>query len=387
MNNYEKINEFLLFWRDIVKENPNLRLTNDMVYNKLIKMNVNKADLSINLQTNYYNENNNKQSTFDEWINYYKKNSNINVFCDPNWKYFCQFKSNQDIINFTNHIKIYIPLDYKHIENGAKMIFDFLAYNNIPHCSKIAKEIRFDDIVIRLINPKDADKLIQFVTNNAYIQQGLIQPNPFAIQKNGLALACDGRISYNNTITNLITYYIKKCKYLNQLDHVNIYDFYNFILNVYQNEDLLKTIFPIADENLIKNYKQVLELILSVQHPSFTYEAYIEHYKRSNEKQNNNKEDILKKAIITTTIKYDDQQSTVALIQVIKNKNYTYFTNDNNARTELLSLTPYDIKNIIINSLNINENTFNYNINLVCEKYILKTLQENECKTQMNTYN
>ncbi len=53
-----------------------------------------------------------------------------------------------------NHIKLYIPLDARHIYRGVDQIFNFLSENDISHVSKVGSAIRNDDIVIRLENRK-----------------------------------------------------------------------------------------------------------------------------------------------------------------------------------------------------------------------------------------
>ena len=114
------------------------------------------------------------------------------------------------------------------------MLFDFISVNNISHVSKIGKRIRFDDIVIRVADESDARMILDFVKNNRYMQEGLLKPNPFAFSKDGIALACDGNISYNNVISLLINNYIvdKKGKDLNA---IGFEDFYNFVIDIYIN--------------------------------------------------------------------------------------------------------------------------------------------------------
>ena len=371
-NRYKEMDDFLKYWRDILKENPFINLTENIVFNKIIKLGVNENDKNVNLSNNNFGQ----KSTFEKWIEYYYNNPNIKVFNSPDWKYFCQFISNYNLANATNHIKVYIPLDYEHIELGAKLIFDFLSNNNIPHHSKIGREIRFDDIVIRLINPTDAEKLINFVTSNQYLSKGLISPNPFAFQKDGIALACDGYLSYNSTISELITNYINYMKNYNKLDEINITSFYNYIIHIYNNNDLIECLFNDSDD-LFSNRKQVLELIIATFSPNFTYNDYINHYKKHSNINSNvtNNAFYLNNALLCTVSEYDADKCYEALYRVINEGNYNYFTNKQNARNNLMNLSPSDIYHIVVSTLNKEKN--NFNLYDACREYVDRFLANN----------
>ena len=140
-----------------------------------------------------------------------------------------------------NYYKLYIPLDKEHIRNGADLIFDYIKQNNIEHLSKIGADIRFDDIVIRLTNKKDVEKVINFVGSNEYLKEGLIKPNPFLYSKNNVAVACDGDLSFNNIISSLISNYINEKKLNNNLKEISVYDFYEYARNIYNDIFVKKT--------------------------------------------------------------------------------------------------------------------------------------------------
>ena len=283
---YERIDQFLKFWRDICLENSDIYIHKDDIYSKLIRLGVDyEKDYNVDLK-----------DMFDRWIKYYDNNPNIMVFNSPNWQYFCQFKSRDNKASqLENHIKIYIPIDSKHIEKGAIELFNFIAANNISHVSKIGKRIRFDDIVIRVADEFDAKKILDFVKNNEYIQEGLLKPNPFAFSHDGIALACDGRISYNNVISHLINAYIVE-KRKSNLNEIGFNDFYNFVIDIYNKEfnfnqdnifrQLIMQIRYRNDYNENRqNYKEVVELILSSINRNFTLNDYFSFF---NECMNNN---------------------------------------------------------------------------------------------------
>ena len=312
---YKRIDDFLKRWATIAKSNPNLSFNTksmkNAIYNELIRLGVDEKEKSVNLRdtkspqkfscNHYYSYIVNPDSAFNNWLQHFDKNNNIDVFVSPNWSYFCQFVSKDKTASIAkDHIKVYIPLDAKHIEEGAKQIFDFLSNNNIPHLSKIGKNIRFDDIVIRLVNKEDADKLINFVNNNKYIQNGLIEANPFAFNYNGIALACDGNLSYNDTIAGLIDMYIGQKKRENALNTVGLRNFYSYLINVYQKQfiehkiDFITREFEINpnDRETLNNYENVIRLVVNSQNPTFTYDKFIEHYEKCSGKENKKEIDI-----------------------------------------------------------------------------------------------
>lgn len=190
---------------------------------------------------------------FNNWIERFGSKDNIDCFCSFSNKYFCQFVNGE--VNY-EAIKMYVPLDEKHIFEGAKLIFDFLASNNISHRSKIASDIRVDDIVIRLWNVEDAKKLQSFLDNNAYIQEGLLSTHPFAFSCNGINYAYDGDTSYNMCLSVIISSYISNMKSQNADRSMINFDTFNSFLS-----------------NFVNNYSdvKVLSELRSLGSSSFSY--------------------------------------------------------------------------------------------------------------------
>lgn len=276
-----KIDEFLKFFRDIAIQNPGHQFVQEEIYYHL-------TSLGVPSNENYMSINN----LFDNWMQHFESNPNSRVFVDPKWNYFCQFVSaDRKARDSKDHLKVYIPLDSTHIEKGAKEIFEFLSRNGISHGSKIGSHVRFDDIVIRLINPNDVSKLISFINSNQYIQEGLIPANPFAFSINGIAMAVDGSLSYNSTVASMILFYINEKRRTNSLETVNVNDFYSFVVNYYnyvffsaKGLEKLNNDFPWKNnrfetvEAQFVNYKNVFELMIKSINDSFTFNDYLNHY-------------------------------------------------------------------------------------------------------------
>lgn len=273
------IDTFLKYWRDIAAYNPNINITSNAIYQTLIQYGVPKE------------KGGSIEDKFNKWISRFSGHSKINVFVSENWKYFCQFVSKDTRARqATDHYKVYVPLDKDHIEEGANQLFDFLSQNNISHVSKIGKVVRFDDIVIRLSNQTEFLKVMNYVTNNRYLQEGMIPANPFAASFNNIAVACDGRISYNSTVSSLISLYINSRKRNRNLNQVDTNDFYGFVMEYYNKnfinepdyERLTKDFCDRGDvintPEQVVNYMNVINLILKTSNPEFSIMNYLSHY-------------------------------------------------------------------------------------------------------------
>ena len=298
MSDNQRINDFLNYWAEIYQNNPEKNYEKGHFYHALTHDEVKPEDtvvsLSLDISRQYPNYSkapgevsplSHPNSTFNNWIQYYSDSPKTSCFIADNWQYFCQFISKDNNARLqTEHIKIYIPLDAEHIEYGATLIFDFLERNNISHLSKIGKKIRSDDIVIRLVNPNDAEKLINFVNDTPYLQEGLIKPIPFTFQKDGIGMAVDGMLSYNDTISILLKAYMDHTKETKTLNKVDADDFYAYVRELYisqfvshKSEKLHEIIGWNEEEE--RDYHLVVGLIIKVHDPSFTFEDYLEHYR------------------------------------------------------------------------------------------------------------
>lgn len=334
------MNEFLLFWRDLAKENPHLRFDSPSfrktIYHHLIRLGVSEKEKTFNA---------NKQGLFDDWTNTYQKKENISVFVDPNWSYFCQFVN---VKQKTNFFKIYIPTKAEYLKDNAKIIFDYLKNNNIAHLSKIGQEIRFDNIVIRLERKEDVLPLLTFLQNNQKIQKGLLPPNPFAFTKDNIALAYDGNLSYNQIICSYIRLYISYKKKTNTLDSVNADDFISFI-KTYYNSNLkdMANLYEIANEfdederhHVFYDIKDITKLIVSAYSKDFNYNDYLQlvednskkYLPRQKNENNQNINDFLLKAYQIMCSKYNQENVMEMMNAYITTGNPLYITSKDNLR-------------------------------------------------------
>lgn len=95
-----------------------------------------------------------------------------------------------------NPIKMYLSVESKDIAQVSIMLFDFLEKNDILHQSKVASEVRSDDIVLRIYSKEDEVKIQNFINNNSYIRNSLKKTIQFCFEKDNIGYALDGNLSY-----------------------------------------------------------------------------------------------------------------------------------------------------------------------------------------------
>ena len=130
-----------------LKEN-NLYLTASMVKEYLQKRGIPKSEQELLKITQY----------FQEWQNTFREYSNLHTYVDAGFNLCIK---NGEIPSA--NICMSLSLDSGHINQGVKIIFDYLARQNIAHKSEIKNVISTDGIVIRLANKEDAIKLQTFI--------------------------------------------------------------------------------------------------------------------------------------------------------------------------------------------------------------------------------
>lgn len=267
------IDTFLKNFRQQIIDNPN-RINDILSHNNIYG----------NLVRYYTPMKYNNANLFAVWVKNNQRNNTM-VFVDRNWQYFCQFISQRHKMNNSKlHRKIYLSLEPTYLENGVERLFDFLSRENIPHISKVGKLSRDDQVVVRVGNSEDCEKVLNFIDTDPYIQEGKKKPNPFAFQERGVALATDGEVSYNTCMSYLVEIYLRE--YVDRIDEININTFLDFCVDYYnkyfvKKEDVEKIYHDFSVDNIyelykIVDYKYCLKLFLNGLSEKFNYKDYDE---------------------------------------------------------------------------------------------------------------
>lgn len=330
-DNYDLMQYFLDMIKQFAIYNPDKEIKQNFVYSQLIGFNVKNESGPYKDVSSYFNY----------WLDYYQKNNNINVYHLKERKCFLWF-INGKIRG--NEIKLYIPLDINHIHEGAKELFDFISSTNIEHQSKIASIIRNDNIVIRVNKMEDAQTIINYVQNNKYLQEGLMNVNPFLPNCDGIGLAMDNSYSFNSTVADSICEFLKILRDKNRLDLFTVEG-----LNQY-----IQTKIPtIQDEDL----KDIYKLMYKTTSKQFILQDFVSHANNKlSDKYTSERERILdpvyyfEQAVINTYKKYPQNIET-AILEYLKG-NPNYFTNDEKSRDGLKKyVNPGDVINIMRSKL------------------------------------
>lgn len=361
------MNDFLERIKIILINNPYLLNDNldNFLYTQLISYNLG------NNQEPFKN----MEYLFDYWIDRNKYNVNLNTFVSETHPYFCQFVNRDTRVITEEAIKLYIPLDEKHLYEGANRLFDFISKEGIIHNSKIGKKIRNDNIVVRVSNLEEAEKVINFVKNDRYIQEGLLNTNPFTINVDGVGIAKDGIYSYNNELCNSLAKFINILVGHNRLNDLNINTFHEYLEKAKN--------FGDKDLQMITNLQSIITSGKKLDFNDFKNiinDNYIY-------KDTLNKEEIFKNVVRLTYNKYNLEWTKNAIIRYRYNGDDSGFTRDNGARYELLknNISIQDVNNYLnkknseniiedyINNvvgINKSNNEFEYIVNAYKETYI-----------------
>lgn len=381
MDKASKIDKFLKELQELSKET---RLSPDRIYTILSYYSIPYDEQNVSIE-NY----------FDKFINNFRNVPNANVFVDANWSYFCQFTNDPTGSMYdTNPIKIYIPLRKEHLEENVNKIIMFMAKNNIIHRSKLAKKVRVDDLVLRVRDKNDANKVINYI-NSAIPKEDLYECNPFCVNEGNVGLTMDRYMSYNEILSKYLCLYMSDIYYKNEIASYESFKTFmqvhlrtliskkakNYILRFKSLED-----YRLSDEEFLANVNEIATLIvrnLELADKEYMYQlhnelnrdgyfdeevAYYSPYNRDNyinynasinEKStpitNNNEDRNLLIEIIKVTSEKHGIEKTKELLNSYREKKYLRaITRTNNLREKVLSsLTFYDyITNLSTEELN-----------------------------------
>ncbi|MBR2997465.1 MAG: hypothetical protein IKF37_00115 [Bacilli bacterium] len=124
-------------------------------------------------------------------------------------------------------IKMYIPVDAKHLKDTCDYFSKKIKENNIKSNSKARNRVTSDDIVVRVFDVKSAED-IKNIVKKSNIKDNIKFSNPFfAHDEIGIGYAMDGlNTSFNDELSKLLTSYIL---FTGNIDDINIDGFKDFL--------------------------------------------------------------------------------------------------------------------------------------------------------------
>lgn len=366
----KEINRFLDRLYKITREYNN-SINSDIIYNELKRYGLKDSDIDLHGKLFHPKE------LFSDLNDYFRNRPNLRILQQDYW--LGLISRNDDHMSEKEFIKLYIPIAYNHLSDASKQLFDFVEQLNVYHESKINKEIRSDNIIIRLKrNDFDsARKIISFINSNQIIKKGLNRPNPFIPTINGVGYMVESGESYSRQIAILLTEYLNDfCNnHKGKLIRVNkptVEEFYNLYIK--------------KAEYYIKSYKYSSEvkntfLDLLSKNKLFYSKMRLEERNQKNEQRYKNIYLFLE-SIKATYKKYGINQARYAIIRIINDNDYDFITNETpefRYREQLKStVSPTEIKNYIKTTLNIIDRDLNDND---IDKYLFYILSDELVET------
>lgn len=404
MNRVEQIEGFLKYISKLLEQNPQLKITDDLMYDRLMNYGLNNEEM----------QKPNIKYLFSNWVNKYQSAKNLHVYESNLQPGFLQFRSRSAI--YSNVIKLYLSFPRDKMEQCVNIIFDFIEQNNIMSASKVSDSLRSDSVVLRLTNKEEANKVINFINQNPILCQSAKSTNPFVMKAGICGVGYDDMLSYNSCVSDILAQYFQKLKQENRLPSASHQDFYQFVYEFYHNSFINCTSLAKFIQNshfqqdidrqdtveqVIVNWKQIIELFINHLYSDMNMSKYYQLYDHfGNQISTNNlanqyhdivlniNPDLLKngasnkRKIVEDYIqygmeKYGIEGITKYLDYFKKTGSYDYITRDNNFRTRFIDcqITPKFIQaqvnvNETINAINAANMTAKANCETILNDYI-----------------
>lgn len=312
---------FLDMLVELVSANPDLIITDRLVYSQLISYHLGNGVIPFE----------NIEKYFRNWITEFKNNPLIDVYRDKNNPFICRFSSKRE---FKNIIKIYVPLDAFHIKDGVIDIFSYLVKENIIHDSKVYSTIRNDNIIIKVSTIDDANKIIKYIKSNLYLSEGLLNMNPFLIPCYKVGVTSDNHYTYNVEVCHVIAVLLSELRSRGELEKLKV----NYLRNTFTrlaikcDDDELSELYQLASISLNSDLTLQDFANYVLEHQQLSYVN--KHSSLNLDKQSSI--DYLNFAILETFKRYNNLSFVINAVRVyITNGNTKGFTRMNRARQNL----------------------------------------------------
>ena len=340
MNKRSEQELFLNYIRDIYLAYPSLEINDDTIYNELshfyeengIRKRIGNNGLLLNVQ----------QSLAKKFG--YK-------FSSGGYFWFYENRKNYGDTDYYNKlydaIKLYISVDAENLYDVTRKVIEYIQKENVLTQTKVAKNMRNDVLVVRVANGEEAKKVIDFVNGLGY--KSSIKPNPFVFSSGKASITRDGSLSYNGTVCNMITNYLRDCRFRNKMDSANIDGLYKYINDTikklkgpYKKEAM--QLYQIDTERKYKDILMTLNIISKNLDGTITLEEIFEEEKGKNVSSTStikkDDKDKIKYVLSGLSKYYSTSDIHSIMMQYISDGRLEHFTRRDNIRQVMSSFTP-----------------------------------------------
>ena len=230
-----------------------------------------------------------------------------------------QMKDKNFYEDIKDSIKLYLPVDASNIYEVSTKVLDYIIKEGIHIQAKIAKNMRSDVFVIRVLDKDKLDKLLNYINSLDYNSKS--KPNPFALKVGRVSITKDGMMSYNTVLAEYITEYLKS-----EREEVTLENFKKF---------MHKQINKIPSSN--KNKYMIVDLIIKNLENTLTLEELLSYNQkvvvdnRVTQVSEEDKNNILR-LINGLNVFYNLEETHKRIEMYLATGNINYFTRQNGIR-------------------------------------------------------
>ena len=230
-----------------------------------------------------------------------------------------QMKDKNFYEDIKDSIKLYLPVDASNIYEVSTKVLDYIIKEVIHIQAKIAKNIRSDVFVIRVLDKDKLYKLLNYINSLYYNSKS--KPNPFALNVGRVSITKDGMMSYNTVLAEYITEYLKS-----EREEVTLENFKKF---------MHKQINKIPSSN--KNKYMIVDLIIKNLENTLTLEELLSYNQkvvvdnRVTQVSEEDKNNILR-LINGLNVFYNLEETHKRIEMYLATGNINYFTRQNGIR-------------------------------------------------------
>lgn len=230
-----------------------------------------------------------------------------------------QMKDKNFYEDIKDSIKLYLPVDASNIYEVSTKVLDYIIKEGIHIQAKIAKNIRSDVFVIRVLDKDKLDKLLNYINSLDYNSKS--KPNPFALNVGRVSITKDGMMSYNTVLAEYITEYLKS-----EREEVTLENFKKF---------MHKQINKIPSSN--KNKYMIVDIIIKNLENTLTLEELLSYNQkvvvdnRITQVSEEDKNNILR-LINGLNVFYNLEETHKRIEMYLATGNINYFTRQNGIR-------------------------------------------------------